>query len=259
MISRPLAKDTGMGVSFIVSAVIHLTVFLLVAWYGSQRVPLKMQETYYVDVVNLPVAAPRAGSPTQKGSEAQPTPPPPKASATPMALPKPAKPGIKPQQAKPQKAPAKVKDSSSESTSEFADRMAKLEREAEARQEEAVLSKLREKVKTQGAGRAGMPGGSGKEAGSDYLAYLQSRLRDAFLATISHTSKNPEMTVRLFIDTDGKLSRKKTERSSGDRTFEISVLRAIDTASEKFTPPPNRKVFEGVFVFKPEGISQKKP
>jgi colicin import membrane protein len=66
------------------------------------------------------------------------------------------------------------------------------------------------------------------------------------------------MTVRIFIDTSGKLSRKKTERSSGDRAFEISVLRAIDTASEKFTPPPNRKVFEGVFVFKREGISPNK-
>jgi colicin import membrane protein len=125
----------------------------------------------------------------------------------------------------------------------------------EARQQEARMARLQEKVKSQGAGRPGMPGGNGKEAGSDYLAYLQSRLKDAFRDTISYTSKSPEMTVRIFIDTSGKLSRKKTERSSGDRAFEISVLRAIDTASEKFTPPPNRKVFEGVFVFKREGIS----
>jgi len=137
--------------------------------------------------------------------------------------------------------------------------MARLERAAEAKQEEATLARLREKVKNQGSGRAGMPGAGGKEAGSDYLAYIQSRLKDAFQKTISHSSQNPEMAVRIFIDTDGKLSRKKAERSSGDRAFEISVLRAIDLASEHFTPPPNRKVFEGVFVFRRESIVPNKP
>jgi len=257
MISRPLAHDTGMGVSFIVSAVIHLTVFLLVVWRGGLVTPLKIQETYYVDIVNLPVASPRAGSPSQKGNDAQPAPAPPKAPTTPMALPQPPKTGAK-TPAKQQKAPAKGKDSAVESSTEFAERLAKLKQADEAREAEATIARMQQKYRTQGAGRAGMPGGNGKEAGSDYLAYLQSRLKDAFRETISYSSKNPEMTVRLFIDTDGKLSRKKTERSSGDRAFEISVLRAIDTASEKFTPPPNRKVFEGVFVFKREGISPNK-
>jgi colicin import membrane protein len=246
-----------MGVSFIVSAVIHLTVFLLVLWRGGFVAPLKIQETYYVDIINLPVAAPQAGSPSQKGNDAHPAPPPPKTPAAPMAEPKPVKAGAKPSP-KQQKAPTASKESAAESATQFADRMAKLERAAEARQEEATLDRLREKIKNQGTGRAGMPAGSGREAGSDYLAYLQSRLKDAFRETISHTSKKPEITVRLFIDTDGKLSRKKIERSSGDRAFEISVLRAIDTASEKFTPPPGRKVFEGIFVFKPEGISLNK-
>jgi colicin import membrane protein len=104
-----------------------------------------------------------------------------------------------------------------------------------------------------------MPAGSGKEAGSDYTAYIQSRLKDAFRETISYSSKNPEMVVRLFIDTNGKIARSRAERSTGDRAFEIAVLRAIDLASAKFTPPPNHKVFEGVFVFKPQGITQNKP
>jgi colicin import membrane protein len=258
MTSQLLAKDTGMGVSFIVSAVIHLTVFLLVVWHGSQMPPMKIQETYYVDMVNLPVAAPQAGSATHKGSEATPAPPTPKIAAPPMVLPKPARPGAKTPQAKASKTPATGMDSAAESSSEFAERIAKIERMAEARQEEAAIARMQQKVRNQGAGRPGVPGGSGREAGSDYLAYLQSRLKDAFLSTISFSSKKPEMTVRLFIDTDGRLSRKKVEHSSGDRAFEISVLRAIDTASEKFTPPPGRKIFEGVFVFKPDGSIQNK-
>ena len=41
MTVRTSPADTGMGVSFTVSAVIHLAVFLLLAWYGSHRPPLK--------------------------------------------------------------------------------------------------------------------------------------------------------------------------------------------------------------------------
>jgi colicin import membrane protein len=248
-----------MGVSFIVSAVIHLTVFLLLTWYGSHPAPLKVVETYYVDVVNLPVAAPQSGSPSQKGKEAQQAPTSPQAPAPPMALPPPPKPGAKVQTAKQPKTPVKASESAPESASEFAERMDRLERAAEAKQQEAALTRLREKVGSQGSSRPGMPGGVGKEAGSDYLAYVQSRLRDAFQKTIAHTSQNPEMSVRIFIDIDGKLARKKAERSSGDRAFEISVFRAIDAASDKFTPPPGHKVFEGVFVFKREGILPNRP
>jgi colicin import membrane protein len=259
MSARLSPADPGMGVSFMISAVIHLTVFLSLAWHGSHRAPLKVSETYYVDVVNLPVASPRSGDPARAGNDQTATPPAAKAAESPMPLPAKTKPGAPAKTAKPSKPSPRTPDSAGESSAEFAERMAKLERAAEARQEEATLARLREKVRSQGSGRAGMPGGSGKEAGSDYLAYVQSRLKDAFQKTINHTSRNPEMAVRIFIDSDGKLSRKKTERSSGDRAFEISVLRAIDVASDNFTPPPGRKVFEGVFVFRREGIAPNKP
>lgn len=259
MIARQAPADTGLGVSFICSTVIHLAVFLLVAWWG-HRAPenMTLQETYYVDVVNLPVADPRAGSPTQKGNDSEQAPPPPSVPENPMSMPAPPKPEAKGKAAKPAASIAKGNETVQESSA-FAERMAKLENKAEAQHEAATLAQLRKRIKSSGSGRSGMPAGSGKEAGSDYTAYIQSRLRDAFRETISYSSKNPEMVVRLFIDTAGKLSRRKIERSNGDRTFEIAVLRAIDMASEKFTPPPNHKVFEGVFVFKPQGISQKKP
>ena len=251
--------DPGMGRSFVVSTVIHLTVFLLLAWYGSHHPPLKVVDTYYVDIVNLPVASPQAGSPASRETAAQPAPPPPKAAAAPMALPAQNKAPAKPAPVKPAVPAAKKPDSSSESASEFNEQMAKLVRAAEARQEEAALARLRDKMAKQGSGRPGMPGAVGKEAGSDYTAYIQSRLKDAFQRTISHSSQNPEMAVRLYIDSDGRLSRRKTERSNGDRAFEISVMRAVDLASEKFPPPPNKKLYEGVFVFKREGIVPTKP
>jgi colicin import membrane protein len=255
MTARQANADTGLGVSFIVSTVIHLAVFLLVLWWSGMPLEnMAKQETYYVDVVNLPVASPQAGSPTQKGNDVEQAPPP-AVPEGPMTMPAPPKAKTK---VEAKGKPAKGKESAAESSA-FEEKMAKLESLSEAKHEEARIAQLRNKVKTQGSGRSGMPDGSGKEAGSDYTAYIQSRLKDAFHETISYSSKNPVVMMRIFIDTDGKLARRKTERSSGDRAFEISVLRAIELASEKFTPPPNHMVFEGVFVFRPQGVTQNRP
>jgi TonB family protein len=255
MTARQDVHDAGMGVSFIISTVIHLAVFLLLLWWGQLFPPtMAVQETYYVDVVNLPVANPRAGSPTQKGNEAE-APPPPPAPEHPLSMPPPPQPNVKGRTA----TTGKPEKRETPSDAAFAERMAKLENKAASQQEEAALEQLRKKLKATGSGRAGMPTGSGSEAGSDYTAYVQSRLKDAFYQTITYSSKNPEVAVRLYIDTDGKVIRQKIEKTTGDPTFELAVLRAIEKAGDKLVPPPNRKVFEGAFIFKPQGISRNKP
>lgn len=250
MSSRIRRIDPGVGVSLIASAVIHLAVFLLLVWYGS-LLPKQtaIQETYYVDVVNLPVASPAPGSSAQKSggpvTQPAPEPPMPEPSHVSMVVPK------KPAQAvKPAPSPkTEVADSY------FAERMAKLEKATEARHEEAVLEKLRSRVKTGGSSKAGMPGAVGTMAGSRYGDYIKSRLEDALKLTSSYTTRNPEVAVRLTITPDGKLLRMKVEHSSGDAAFELAVRRAIELASEKFTAPPNHAVFENGFVFRPKSIS----
>ena len=247
-------SERGFGASLAASTVIHLLVFMALLWWNVLApAPLKKQETYYVDIVNLPVAAPQAGTPAQKGPEAEAPAPP---AHEQMALPAPKK----PEPAKPlknQKTPDKPKKNAEAET--FEEKMARLEGKVESREQEARLESLRRKVTASGGSKAGMPGAKGTEAGSDYAAYIQSRMTDAFRSTIFYTSKNPEVMIRVVIDTDGKLSRRKTERSTGDRAFELSAQRAIDLASQKFTPPPNHKVYEGVFVFRPQGVSSSKP
>ncbi|NTV49827.1 MAG: cell envelope integrity protein TolA [Geobacteraceae bacterium] len=251
MNSKPSRIDTGIGVSFIASAVIHLAVFLLWVWWGQLYSPqMAIQETYYVDVVNLPVVDPLSGSSAQKPGDAESAPTP--AQAPPMVEPSPSRPApkvgtkfIKP--AAPQE--------SAESESAFAERMAKIERNSENRREEAVLEKLRSKVKAGGSPKTGAPGADGTESGSRYGDFVKSRLEDALKVTSYSTTRNPEVAVRLTISGDGKLLRMKIERSSGDAAFELAVRRAIDLASDKFTAPPNHAVFENGFLFKPKGIS----
>ena len=243
--------DAGAGVCFITSAVIHLTVFLLLVWWGRLVPPrTAFHETYYVDIVNLPVADPAAGNPAQKADNAVAEPPPAApqqmnvptpVKTTPKTVTKPGKP-IAPQAA-------------AETESAFAERMEKLKRVSEARREEADFEKTLGKVKGTSSSKAGMPGASGVAAGSSYADYIKSRLEDALKVTSSYSSKSPEVFVRLTITPEGKLSRMKIERSSGDAIFEMAVRRAIDLASEKFVAPPNRTVFENGFVFKPKGIA----
>lgn len=251
--SHPLASriDAGAGVCFVASAVIHLTVFLLLVWSGRIFPPITaFQETYYVDIVNLPTADPQAGSPAQKADDAV-APPSPVAPQT-MSIPVPAK--MSPKSiAKPIMSTAAK--GSAETETAFADRMEKLESARDARREEAVLEKLRSKVKNAGGSKVGMPGASGVAAGSSYADFIKSRLEDALRVTSSYSTKSPEVVVRLTITAEGKLSGMKIERSSGDAIFEMAVRRAIDLASEKFVAPPNRSVFENGFVFKPKSIA----
>jgi colicin import membrane protein len=137
----------------------------------------------------------------------------------------------------------------------FAEQMAKLERSTEAKREQAVLEKLRNKIKAGDKSKAGAPGTMGTQSGSRYADYIKSRLEDALKVTNSYTTNNPEVAVRLTISPTGRLLRMQIERSSGDATFELAVRRAIDLAAEKFSAPPDRAVFENGFVFRPKSIA----
>ena len=249
--TRP-SRDTGLGWGFVVSCAVHVSLAAFVLLYRfAPPAPLEAP-VYYVDVVNLPVASPQAGSPMTGGSPLPPSPPPP---------PKPAEMALPAKRTPTKAAPAKSSASSreSEGSQAFEERMAKLQRAIDERHQESTLEALRRK--TAGSGRqperVGTPGGTGKEAGSDYASYIQSRLTDAFQSTIAHQSKSPEVVVKLAIDASGHITRKRIERSSGDRIFEESVFKAIARAEKTFVPPPGGGEFEFGFIFRPQGVGKK--
>lgn len=257
MAIRQATFDSALGVNLIVSAVIHLAVFLLLFRLNGQQIfdPAHVQETYYVDVVNLPVASPRAGSPTQRGNDTEaPSLPVPEKN---MALPAPRKPETLSGR-KTSLKPPKNENAKAESYA-FAEKMAKLQGKTEAQRQEAAFERLRRRVAATGSGRSGMPGGTGTETGSRYEDYIKSRLEDALKVTSSFSTANPVVVVRLTIGANGRIARPKLERSSGDHAFELAVLRAIEIVGETLTPPPNHKVFESGFIFKPREISNSRP
>ncbi|CAH2030139.1 energy transducer TonB [Trichlorobacter ammonificans] len=239
------ARDSRFAVSMTLSLLLHAVLFTALIWWQQVTAdPGPVQTTYYVDVVNLPVADPRAGSPLQSASSEEVAPPPPEPAAIATPTPTPPAPRV----------PAQRQAAARADVGTFDQRLAKLQSIADSRRQAQRLEELRAKVAA--GGRSGMPKGTGTEAGSDYTAYLHSRLKDAFRETISYQSTAPFVAVRLTIDGTGKLLRSRFEKSSNDKMFELSVRRAISLAEPSFGPPPGRSQYEGVFVFRPEGVVQ---
>lgn len=245
-------KDPGPGGMIVCSFLLHAALFFLVMQLNIlSGVQADNPPVYYVDVVNLPVASPRSGSPAGSAAIAPVVPPAPKPLAEEMKLPaKPTPPS------RPKSTTATPKPDRQESARDFEERLARLERENESRHTAAALDALRRKKTGSDKGQAGMPGATGKEAGSDYSSYIQSRLKDAFKTTIAFQSKTPEVRVRLTINRTGRIARQRIEYSSGDRLFEDAVLQAIAKAEKSFTPPPGGQDFEYGFVFKPQGVGK---
>lgn len=238
---------------FLGSFLLHALIFFVVTQFHS-FLPAPIEEpVYYVDVVNLPVAAPQAGSPAAPAPPGQTMPTPKVEPPSPaMRLPQPKSPA--------KKAPAKptpvTTKEPGESAQEFQERLAHLEKATEARHESAALDALRKRV-AMGGRPVGMPTGTGREAGSDYASYIRSRLVDAFKTTIAYQSKAPQVVVVLTIDKSGRIVRRRIQRTTGDRLFEDSVNLAIAKAEKDFKPPPGGGTFEYGFIFSPQGVGKK--
>lgn len=227
------------GVTLFMSATFHVAAFAFLVWVQQFSPDMgPVQTTYYVDVVNLPVASPQKGSPSPGPGDAN------EAATAPQVGP----------MTTPKSSPPPTTKGPQSDSKNFQERMAKLEGKAEEQRQAAALESLRQRV---AGGKPGMPNASGNQAGSDYTAFIHSRLKDAFQRTISYQSKAPFVVVRLTIGPDGKIVKTRIEKSSGDRVFENSVQTAITFAEQKFVPPPGRTTYEGAFVFKPQGVLQK--
>ncbi|WP_243372055.1 TonB family protein [Geotalea sp. SG265] len=208
---------------------------------------------YYVDVVNLPVANPQAGSPAGGTASAPPAVEPPPQIKEPSQMKLPA---VKPAPKAAGKQQAKLSPGT-ETAQEFEERLAKLERDTEARHQAAALEAARRRATGAGRGQAGMPGATGTEAGSDYASYIRSRLEDAFRQEDIFTpDRNKVVEVRLTIGRTGRIIGKRYDRSSSDMMFNNAVERAISRAERDFRPPPGGGTFEHGFVFKPQGVGK---
>jgi len=253
MIQTALQCDRTARWTFALSLALHLLIFFILNSNYFLRSRLHEAAPYYVDIVSLPTldSAPAGG-----GATAPPAPLP----ASQAKIPAPAQ---KPDMALPvkqtQPAPAKITPSPAQSqrekeAREFSEKMNRLERNAEARHQADALAALQKRAaEKKGAGEASA---AGTNAGSDYGAYIQSRLKDALSMTIAFQSRKPEAAVRIFIDPTGKLIKYVMVRPSADKLFNNSVIRAIEKAKADFPPVPSGKGFDKLYVFNPQEVQK---
>lgn len=250
-------RDQKPGWMLVISLALHLIMFFIFTNTALLRAPVQEAPLCYVDLVALPTTEPASGA------AAAPSPPVTPASAPLPATPPPA--AVKPVMTIPGKATATPKpktpptaapqsDSPDQEAREFADRLKRLERSAEAQHQAAALANLQKKA---AAAKAGGSPGTTAGTGSDYGAYIQSRLRDALSSTIVYRSSQPEAAVHLYIDKRGKLLRYVMEKPSADKLFNDSVIRAIEKAKVNFPPTPGGNDFDKLFVFSPQEVSKK--
>lgn len=244
---RTMGRYPGPGGMFALSFLVHLAAFLIIVWTQSLGTfhPDENPVTY-VDMVTLPVASPQSGAPAPVAPRPAPAPP---AAAPPAAM---TLPQAKPQSKVKEQAPPKTnaqKPAPADEGRDFSERMARLERQAEERRQADVMSRLKN-----AAGRVGMPGAQGTEAGSDYSSYLQSRLKDAFSQVMTSQTKSPQVMATIVVGVDGRIAEFRVEKASGDPLFDDAVARAVTIAGRSLKPPPGGAQFRRVFRFRPEGV-----
>jgi outer membrane biosynthesis protein TonB len=243
----------------LLSLALHLAVILICSNTGIFRPALHEATPYYVDIVSLPALEP-APATAESQPVSAPTPPAPAPPASPPAKPVmtlPAKTAVPVKTAVPAKtAPvaAPSQDAQEQEAREFAQRMNRLEYNAEARHQAEALTALQKRMA--GKKGAGPPTATGSDKGSDYGAYIQSRLKDALAMNLVYRSRAPEAAVHLYIDKKGKLVRYVMERPSADKLFNDSVIRTIEKAKANFPPTPTAAGFDKLYVFSPQEVTK---
>ena len=255
MIPRALQRDRAAGWTFIFSLSIHLMVIFIFTNKDLFRPALHESVPYYVDIVSLP-----APDPASTGSEPAPSPLPSAAKQPPaaqepvtqkpaMAIPEkqlPTKPAVPSASADQERRDQEAR--------EFSERMSRLEHGSDARHKAEALATLQKRAAEKRA-TGGSPA-SGIDKGSDYGAYIQSRLQDVLSSTIVFRSQKPEAAVHLYIDKTGKLIRYVMTRPSADKLFNNSIIRTIEKAKTDFPPVPSGASFDKLYVFSPQEVKK---
>jgi len=252
MIQRALQRDRTAGWTFILSLSIHLIVIFICSNTVLFRSALHESAPYYVDIVSLPALEPAPASDLPVSA----LPPLPSAVKQPPAAQKPVM--TLPEKQLPVKPPASSADAEQElrnqEAREFSERMSRLEHGSDSRHKAEALASLQKRAaERRGAGKSPL---SGINQGTDYGAYIQSRLQDALSSTIVFRSQKPEAAVHIYIDKSGKLIRYVMTRPSADKLFNSSVIRTIEKAKTDFPPVPSGASFDRLYVFSPQEVKK---
>ncbi len=238
MIQASRQRDPKPGRFFFLSITLHLAALFICSYTEIFKPVLHEATPYYVDIVSLPAPDPAPATPEPQPAAAAPAAPSP--TVKPLSLPGKTAVTVPSSRAALPAKDGPGEDSKGQEARDFAQRMSRLERSSDEKHQAQALASLQKRVSD--------------KKGSEYGAYIQSRLKDALATTMFYRSKAPEAAVRLFIDKKGRLVRYVIERPSPDKLFNDSVIRTIEKAKVNFPPTPTDAGFDKLYVFSPQEV-----
>ena len=268
--SRKNSRTPGIGRMLVLSFTLHVVVFVIFGGYVVPRIKEDNKPVYYVDLINSPVANPRAGRPdaaavkkkipAKKKKKAAIKKPPVK--KTPVKKPpvkktvpvKKVPPVIKkvvetvpiaqpivtpPKKVEPTLTPiVPVTDS---------DPMDAIEQMRRKQRIAALKEKLSRLATESSTAPVGVVGGSGDQAGSDFDGWIKSFLSQAWALPAHYRQRGLVATMLLRFNSQGQMVYTEMLRSSGDNFFDASVKRAVQQLQRLPNEPKNQLEFTVTF------------
>lgn len=243
--SRTQNRTPGIGRMLLLSFTLHVVVFLIFGGFVVPRIKENNKPVYYVDLINPPVANPRAGRPDapavkkkipakKKAKPAIKKPPvkkPPVKKTVPV---KKVPPVVKKvvetvpvEQARvtpPKKVEPTLTPIVAPVVSDPMDAIEQMRRKQRIADLKEKLSRLATEPST---APVGVVGGSGDQAGVDFDGWIKSFLSQAWALPAHYRQRGLVATMLLRFNRQGQLIYTEMLRSSGDGFFDASVKRAV--------------------------------
>lgn len=237
--SRTRSRTPGIGRMLLLSFILHVVVFLLFAGFVVPRIKEDTKPVYYVDLINPPVANPRAGRPDtpvakkkipakkkKKAAIKKPPviPPPVKKTVPVVKKVVEAVPIAQPRVTTPKKVAPTFTPVETVPDSNPMDAIEQMRRKQRIAELKEKLSRLATEPST---APVGVVGGSGDQVGVDFDGWIKSFLSQAWALPAHYRQRGLVATMSLRFNRQGQLVYSEMTRTSGDNFFDASVKRAV--------------------------------
>jgi len=267
-------SNAGIGRMFVLSFILHVLMFALLGGFLVPRFEKPQKPVYYVDLMNKPVAKPRAGRPDAPVKKKTPPKKKPEVKKTPPATKPVTKPPVKTEpvavkktspvvQSKPDasqktttvKPPANIPDktvekSYQEETLDAIERIKRKQRIEALKQELNALATRETPTTDTIDAPVGEVGGQGDEAGVGFDSWIKEYLSQAWALPRHYWERGLKTKMVLQFNTSGRLVHYEVLAPSGDSFFDASVKRAVQQLTQLPSKPP--RPLELIVTFDPK-------
>ncbi len=268
-------SNAGIGRMLVLSFILHVVVFALMGGYLVPRFEKPQKPVYYVDLLNKPVAKPRAGRPDAPAKKKTPAKKKPVEKKTPAVTKPVTKPPVKAKPATVKKAPeqvvktppktvdkapsvkpsvdvaaATVEKNYQEETLDAIERLKRKQRIDALKQELNALATRETPTTDTIDAPVGEVGGQGDEAGVSFDSWIKEYLSQAWALPRHYWERGLKAKMVLQFNTSGRLAHYEMLSPSGDSFFDASVKRAVQQLTQ--LPAKPARPLELIVTFDPK-------